>query len=344
MLLADFGAEVIRIDRVGTPPMEPSDPTNRGRIARVDLDLKSDTGRRAARDLACHCDVLVEGFRPGVMERLGLGPELLSGQNARLIFARMTGWGQYGPLAAKAGHDLNYIALSGALAGIGPRNGKPVPPLNLVGDFGGGSLYLVFGIAAALVERATSGRGQVIDAAICDGVASLMAFPNWLYTSDVFGGVEARASNAFDGGRFYYNCYECSDGTYIAVAAGEPQFYRQLCEGMGVWSDPDFAEHGQEAAGAERRIAVAERIFRSRSRDDWCAIFEQRDACFTPILWPSEAAGHPHHQARGVLMHVEGHLQPAPAPRLSRTPGSIRGLTLSPPVTSEEALARWNVA
>lgn len=341
MLLADFGAEVIRVDRVGAQPPDRSDATTRGRVARVVLDLKTGDGRKAARALAAECDVLVEGFRPGVMERLGLGPEEVVADNPRLIFARMTGWGQSGPLAAKAGHDLNYISLSGALAGIGQRGGKPVPPLNLIGDFGGGSLYLVMGILAALVERATSGKGQVIDAAICDGVASLMAFANWLYASDAFEGREARGANAFDGGRFYYNCYECADGAYVSVGAGEPQFYRQLCEGMGVWGDPDFALHGQERDGAEQRIAAAERIFRAKTRDEWCAIFADREACFTPVLWPSEAADHPHHRARGTLMMVDGEVQPAPAPRLSRTPGWVRGLGPVEPETVADALRHW---
>jgi alpha-methylacyl-CoA racemase len=342
MLLSDMGAEIIRIDRPGAQPPDPTDATQRGRIGTVVLDLKAPADVSAALDLIAKADILVEAFRPGVMERLGLGPDVARARNERLIYGRMTGWGQSGPLAMKAGHDINYISLSGALAGIGLAGQKPTVPLNLVGDFGGGSLYLVVGLLAALVERATSGKGQVVDAAVCDGVASLMAMPNWLYRSEVWEGREERGANAFDGGRFYYNCYECADGKFVAVGAGEPQFFRQLCEGMGVADDPDFAVHGQELEGAKRRIEMAERIFRSKTQEEWCAIFADRDACFTPVLWSSEAPTHPHHQARGVLVEVAGVPQPAPAPRFDRTPGEIQGVTPVQPIGLAAALRLWD--
>ena len=342
MLLSDMGAQIVRIDRPGAPSPDPTDATMRGRVGTVALDLKAPEDAAAALELTARADILVEGFRPGVMERLGLGPDVVMVRNARLIYGRMTGWGQSGPLATKAGHDINYISLCGALAGIGPADGKPTIPLNLVGDFGGGSLYLVVGVLAALVERAASGRGQVIDAAVCDGVASLMAMPNWLYRSPVWDGREARGANAFDGGRFYYNTYECADGAYISVGAGEPQFYRQLCEAMGIADDPDFALHGQESEGSQRRIEAAARIFRSKTRDEWCAIFADRDACFTPVLWPSEAAAHPHHAARNVLLDVGGVPQPAPAPRFDRTPSAVQGLTPPRPIALATALNAWS--
>ena len=342
MLLSDMGAQVVRIDRPGAPAPDPTDATMRGRLGTVLLDLKAQDGAAAALDLMGKADVTVEGFRPGVMERLGLGPEIATGRNERLIYGRMTGWGQTGPLARKAGHDINYISLSGALAGIGQAGGKPVIPLNLVGDFGGGSLYLVVGILAALVERASSGKGQVIDAAVCDGVASLMAMGNWLYRSDAFEGREERGVNAFDGGRFYYNCYECADGAFVSVGAGESLFYQQLCEAMGLADDPDFAVHGHFSEGAQRRIEIAERIFKSKTRDEWCRIFADRDACFTPVLWPSEAPFHPHHVARNVLTDVGGVPQPAPAPRFARTPGAIQGLTPSQPLLLGEVLQAWS--
>ena len=342
MLLSDMGARVIRIDRPGAAAPDPTDATVRGRLGTVSLNLKDSAERATAEDLIEAADVLVEACRPGVMERLGLGPDRALARNPRLIYGRMTGWGQTGPLSQMAGHDINYISLCGALASIGPAGGKPTLPLNLVGDYGGGSLYLVTGILAALLERHRSGCGQVVDAAICDGAASLMALPNWLLRQEQNDPREERGVNVADGGRFFNNSYECADGKYIAVGSIEPQFYRQLCEAIGVADDPLFMPQSYAAAGARERIVRAEAIFRTKTRDEWCAIFEGRDACFTPVLWPSEAPHHPHNADRGIFVELGGVPQPAPAPRFGRTPAAIQGLTPAEPRTAAEMLALWD--
>ena len=314
MLLADMGAEVLRIEREGGNGW-PNPVADRGRRV-LALDIRSEAGRARCLELAAGADVLIEGFRPGVMERLGLGPDALRERNPRLVYGRMTGWGQDGPLARAAGHDINYIALSGALAAIGGRDGRSVPPLNLLGDFGGGSLFLAFGILAALWERERSGLGQVVDAAIVDGVASLMGF---------FAGSGldlARERSLLGGAAPFYRCYTCADGRQIAVGALEPQFYRELLERCGAPAerldgrdDPaNWAAHGR----------CLEALFASRPRDHWCALLEGSDACFAPVLSLAEAAQHPHLQARGLYRPHAGHQQVAPAPRLSRTPGRAR--------------------
>ncbi len=317
MLLSDLGAEVLRIDRPGGNSW-PNPVSDRGRYT-IELDIRSEQGRLAALETCDHADVVIEGYRPGVMERLGLGPEILSTRNPRLIVGRMTGWGQVGPLASAAGHDINYIALTGALAAITDQNGRPTPPLNLVGDFGGGSLYLALGVVAALVERERSGRGQVIDAAIVDGTASLMA---------MFGGLVASSNFSLDpdknllGGRApFYRCYKCADDKYVAVGAIEPQFYAELLQKSGA--PADFSIRQNDPVTWPERAALLEDIFQQKTRDDWCALLEGSDACFAPVLTYAESAAHSHMAARDIYVEVDGVLQAAPAPRFSRTPQDI---------------------
>ena len=317
MLLADQGAEVIRIDRPGGHDPVRHDPvTLRGRKQHLMLDLKSEAGRAALLALVDSADILIEGFRPGVMERLGLGPADCHVRNARLVYGRMTGWGQSGPLAERAGHDINYIALAGVLHAIGtaaPAGGKPIPPLNLVADMGGGALYLVFGVLAALLRARASGEGQVVDAAMVDGSLSLMAM--------IFGRVATghwqdgvRAANALDGGRPWYDIYGTADGRFMAVGANEPQFYRLLCEGLGLTA-AEAAQRDDPSAWPALRQCIAQR-FATRTRDEWAAHFEQSDACVSPVLTMAEAAVHPHNVARGNVLRVAGVTQPAAAPRI----------------------------
>jgi len=330
MLLADMGADVVRIEREGGNGW-PNPVADRGRSLLV-LDIRSAAGRERCLELAEQADVLIEGFRPGVMERLGLGPEVLRARNPRLVYGRMTGWGQSGPLARAAGHDINYIALTGALAAIGGREGTAIPPLNLVGDFGGGSMFLAFGIMTALWERERSGLGQVVDAAIVDGVSSLMSF---------FAGSRlelARERNLLGGAAPYYRCYACADGREIAVGPLEPQFFSELVERIGA---PASLYEGREdpANWAEHAQCLAE-LFASRTQAEWCALLEGSDACFAPVLTLDEAPQHPHLQARGVYQELGGMQQVAPAPRLSRTPGQARPalrLDADAPVWGERA-------
>lgn len=330
MLLSDLGAEVLRIDRPGGNGW-PNPVIDRGRHT-LEIDIRSEEGRARVLELIEHVDVLVEGYRPGVMERLGFGPEPMLAQNPHLIYGRMTGWGQAGPLAKAAGHDINYIALTGALAAITDDKGQPVPPLNLVGDFGGGSLYLALGIVAALFERTLSGRGQVIDAAIVDGTTSLMAMFSGLITSGQIS--LERDRNLLSGAAHFYRCYECSDGKYVSVGAIEPQFYAQLLERMGA---PDDLRDGQNdpANWAEHGDALAA-LFREKTRDQWCQILEGTDACFAPVLTFEEAPSHPQLETRGAYVDVDGVSHPAPAPRLSRTPCDI-----APGGDGEELRQRW---
>ncbi|MCW3147811.1 CoA transferase [Stutzerimonas stutzeri] len=318
MLLADMGAEVLRIDREGGTGW--SNPVvDRGRKV-MTLDIRNDAGRARCVELAQGADVLIEGFRPGVMERLGLGPDELLARNPRLIYGRMTGWGQTGPLAKAAGHDINYIALTGALAAIRGESGPAVPPLNLVGDFGGGSLYLAVGILAALWERERSGQGQVIDAAIVDGVSSLMTFFAGLLPS---GRIDMqRERNLLGGAAPNYRCYVCADGREIAVGALEPQFWGELLQRIGA---PEPLQDGcaDAAAWPEQGAALAH-LFARRTQAEWCALLEGTDACFAPVLPLAEAAQHVHLRQRGVYENLDGLLQAAPAPRFSRTPGKAR--------------------
>jgi alpha-methylacyl-CoA racemase len=317
MLLADMGAEVVTLDRVGAGKNLKS-VAGRGRKV-VELDLKDKAAVAQALDLLSHADALIEGFRPGVMERLGLGPDVVHARNPRLVYGRMTGWGQEGPMAQAAGHDINYISLTGALAAIGGKD-KPVPPLNLVGDFGGGALYLVVGVLAALIEATKSGKGQIVDAAMCDGAASLLAMFYDLVAAGRW--TVQRDSNFIDGGAHFYGVYECACGHFISLGSIEPQFYALLRQHAGL-SDPAFDHQMDQKAWPELKQKLAE-VFKTKTREQWCSIMEGTDVCFAPILTMSEAPKHPHMVARGTFVTRHGVTQPAPAPRFSRTPSAIR--------------------
>lgn len=318
MMLADHGAEVIRIDRIGGGVMDQNPAGefwNRSRKG-IAIDLKSERGKALVRKLCAGADAVIEGYRPGVMERLGLGPDILLGDNPKLVFGRMTGWGQDGPYANMAGHDINYVALSGALHAIGRKGEKPVPPLNLVGDFGGGGMMLAFGMLAALLEAQKSGRGQVVDAAMTEGSAVLMAM---IYSMQAQGRwSDERGSNFVDGAAPFYDTYETADGKYIAVGAIEPQFYKTFIALIGFGDDPDFAEQNDRRAWLAQKQKIETRI-KSKSRADWSAIFDGQDACVAPVMSLTEAPGHPHNQARGAFVEVNGAQHPTPAPRYSRS-------------------------
>lgn len=337
MLMADLGADVVRLDRVGvTPP--PFDLLARGRTL-VSVDLKDAAGVASALDLADRADVLIEGFRPGVMERLGLGPEVACTRNPRLVYARMTGWGQTGPLSHAAGHDLNYLALTGALFAMGRPDSPPSPPLNLAADFGGGALYLAFGVCAALIERAHSGRGQVIDAAMTDGAASMATLFYGLRAAGIW--QDLRGENLLDGGAPFYDCYECACGGFVAVGSLEPQFYKLFLEQLGLSDDPLFTGPQMDrTAWPARKVAVAQ-VFRTRTKAEWSTLLEGSDVCFAPVLDWSEAPSHPHNQARGTFQEIAGITQPATAPRFSRTPGSIQGPPPQAAVQIDRIRERW---
>lgn len=316
MLLADMGAEVVRIERKGARTGNPVVERARHRVA---VDIKSEEGRRFCHQACRHADVVVEGFRPGVMERLGFGPEELIAANPRLIYARMTGWGQQGPLAKAAGHDLNYIAVTGALDAIGKRDDLPVPPQNLVGDFGGGSLYCALGILAALYERERSGRGQVVDAAIVDGVTSLMSFFFGLPHSALR--TTERGAGLLGGAAHFYRCYRCKDGKEISVGAIEPQFYAELLDRIDA---PAELRDGQmDTANWDSYGERLATLFATKTQAEWCAVLEGTDACFAPVLPLDEARHHPHMKARECYVEHNGRWHTAPAPRFSRTPGAI---------------------
>lgn len=337
MLLSDMGADVVRIDRPGGRTF-PSDLTARGRRL-VALDLKQPEGVDQALSLIACADALIEGFRPGVMERLGLGPDAALARNPRLVFGRMTGWGQNGPLSHASGHDLNYLALSGALHAMGRADGPPAPPLNLVGDFGGGALYLAMGICAALLEAQRSGQGQVIDCAMTDGTASLATFFFGMRAAGLWN--DERGANLLDGGAPFYDCYACACGGYIAIGALEPQFYSLLLEKLGLQGKAAFAgpQHDRSQWPA-RREALTE-LFLTQPRAHWCALMEGTDICFAPVLTWAEAPNHPHNQARNTFIEVSGLLQPNVAPRFSRTPGAVQGPPPQEPVKLAEVLASW---
>ena len=318
MLLSDMGADVLRLDRPGGQ-RRGKNIISRGRLS-FELDLKRPEHLDCGLALAVRADVLLEGFRPGVMERLGLGPEQLLALNPKLVYGRMTGWGQTGPLAAAAGHDINYIALSGALDAIGAPDGPPVPPLNLLGDYGGGSLFLVMGVLAAVLEAKQSGRGQVVDCAICDGVVSMLSLFHTLSALGQWN--NQRGTNSLDGGAHYYTTYECADGRYIAVGAGEAKFYAAFRKLAGL-TDPEFDKQRDYSAWPSLK-RKAQAVFRTKTRDEWIAIFEGSDACVVPVLSMSEAMQHPHLQARASAVDIDGLRQTAPAPRFSRTPSSIQ--------------------
>jgi alpha-methylacyl-CoA racemase len=318
MMLADMGADIVTLTRGEQKQGLRGGIMMRGRRLIV-ADLKDKACAAEVLNLLDGADVLIEGYRPGVMERLGFGPDVVQTRNKRLVYARMTGWGQSGPLANAAGHDINYIAITGALAAIGER-AKPVPPLNLVGDYGGGALYLVVGILAALLEAWTSGQGQVVDAAMCDGAASLMSIFCELSAAGRW--KDGRESNLLDGGAHFYGTYQCKDGEFVALGSIEPQFYAELRRLAGL-TDPVFDRQMDPHAWPEMKAKMAD-IFKTKTRAEWCAIMEGTDVCFAPVLALSEAPQHPHMAARGVFVDHEGVRQPAPAPRFSRTPSEIR--------------------
>jgi alpha-methylacyl-CoA racemase len=338
LLLAELGADVVRVDRPGggtqlVPPEQ--DALNRSRPS-IAVDLKVPAGRDVVLRLVDAADVLVEGLRPGVTERLGVGPDECLARNPRLVYARMTGWGQDGPLADRAGHDINYLGLTGALHAIGTAE-APVVPLNIGADFGGGALFLVVGVLAALLERGTSGRGQVVDAAMVDGASSLVTMVYGLLGAGAW--QDRRAANLLDGAAPFYGTYACADGRHVAVGAIEPQFHAQLLAGLGIDAD----EHGRQldvARWPEQRARIAA-AFAARTRDEWAAAFAGTDACVTPVLGLTEAPHHPHLAARGTFADRGGHPEPAPAPRFSRTPGAVRGEPRAPGQDTRTALAAW---
>jgi alpha-methylacyl-CoA racemase len=337
MLLADLGAEVLAVDRpaagaAGWPVL-----FARGR-RRVAVDLKHPDGPGVVLDLVASADALVEGFRPGVAERLGIGPEACLARNPRLVYGRVTGWGQDGPLAPAAGHDIDYIAVAGALHPVGPAGGPPVPPLNLLGDFGGGGMLLALGVVAALLEAGRSGQGQVVDAAMVDGAALLTTQLHELLAAGLW--TDRRGANLLDGAAPFYAVYETADGRHLAVGALEPQFWAELLDRVGLDPDDLPAQHDRTGWPVLRR-RLAER-FRSRTRDEWCALLEGTDACVAPVLSLSEAPAHPHNQARVAFIEVAGVTQPAPAPRFGRTPCAQPA---PPPSgdTPEQTLAAWGL-
>jgi crotonobetainyl-CoA:carnitine CoA-transferase CaiB-like acyl-CoA transferase len=342
MLLADMGATVLRIDRVaesglGVPVPQRYDFTRRSR-ATIGLDLKNPAAVEFALKLIDGSDALLEGFRPGVMERLGLGPDVCLRRNPRLAYGRVTGWGQQGPLAHAAGHDMNYIALTGALHAIGREGQKPTPPLNLVGDYGGGALYLVTGLLAAIIAARSTGVGQVVDAAMVDGALSLMTPIYAMAEAGRMGG--PRGTNYLDSGAYFYEVYECSDGGLISIASIEAKFHAELLQRLEIDPAGMPAQHDRAGWPAWKEKLAA--IFRTRTRDDWCSRLEGTDVCFAPVLSMQEAHAHPHNQARGAFIEVDGVRQPAPAPRFGTT-------TLDTPrapgaVTPAEALAAWGVS
>jgi alpha-methylacyl-CoA racemase len=303
------------------------------------MDLKSPDAVEACLKLFEKADIVFEGFRPGVMERLGLGPDVALARNPRLVFGRMTGWGQTGPYALAAGHDQNYIAITGALHAIGTAD-KPVPPLNLVGDFGGGALYLAFGLLAGVIHARASGEGQVIDCAMSDGAASLMAMFYGMKAAGVW--TDDRRSNLLDGGAHFYDTYRCSDGKWVSIGSIEPQFYALLLEKTGI-SDPDFKSQMDRGLWPSLRERLAE-VIATKTRDEWCEIMEATDVCFAPVLTLDEAPRHKHNAARQTFVEVEGVTQPAPAPRFSATPGAIAGPPPAIGADTAAVLSEWGFA
>ena len=344
MLLSDMGADVLRIDRtadagVGVGMDAKYSLLNRGRRS-VALDLKRPEAIEAVLRLVAKADALIEGFRPGVTERLGLGPDHCLARNPRLIYGRMTGWGQQGPLAHASGHDINYIALSGALHSIGRKGEAPVPPLNLVGDFGGGALYLALGVVAGLLEAQKSGQGQVVDAAMVDGAASLMTLIYGMHGLGVWN--NERGDNILDTGAHYYDVYETRDGKYVSIGAIEAKFYEELLRLSGLKGEalPHQQDRNSWPAMKER----LKKLFRTKTRDEWCKIMEGSDVCFAPVLSMDEAPRHPHNLHRGTFVEQGGVTQPGPAPRFSRTPSAIQRPPATPGEHTEAALRDWGFA
>ena len=336
MMMSDMGADIVTIARKGQVKADTGNFLQRGRRL-IELDLKSAEGVATALDLVAKADVLVEGFRPKVMERLGLGPEIALARNPKLVYGRMTGWGQEGPLSQAAGHDINYIAITGALDSFRASNGELVSPLNLVGDYGGGALYLVVGVLAGVIEAKTSGKGQVVDAAMCDGASSLITMFHALAAMGQW--TSTPRENLLDGGAHFYRVYETKDGRHFSVGAIEPQFYKELLERAGI-TDAAFAAQTDRSgwAGLSDKLAA---IFKTKTRDEWATLLEGTDACAMAVQTLHEAPDHPHLKARETFVVREGKVQPAPAPRFSRTPSAIGASPATGPVAAKDALAAW---
>jgi len=347
MALADLGAEVLRLDRAtdverGSAifPASPFASLDRNRRS-AGIDLKHPEAAETVLRLCESADVLLEGFRPGVAERLGVGPEAVAARNPRVVYGRMTGWGQDGPMASEPGHDINYIALAGVLAHIGPAGGPPVPPINLIGDFGGGGLLLAFGVLAAIIERHTSGVGQVVDAAMVDGSAMLMS--TFVGMSAMGFWSDERGTNMLDGGAHFYGVYETADASWISIAAYEPKFYAEFARLMGpLGLELDPATQMDQTRWPEWKDALAA-IFRTRTREAWVEFFADHEVCFAPVLTMGEAREHPHNVARRTFVEVEGAPQPAPAPRFSRTPGAIERTPVPPGHDTRTILTEWGL-
>lgn len=343
MVLADLGAEVIRVERTAMPEPRPGAVDRRLVLTRgrgaIGVDLKDPRGVELILRMAEHADVLLEGFRPGVVERMGLGPEVCRSRNPALVYGRITGYGQEGPLAQEAGHDINYISVAGALSPIGRRGEGPLPPLNLLGDFGGGGMLLAMGVLAALYERSRSGFGQVVDAAMVDGAALLTTQLHEIRGLSAWH--DERGTNFMDTGSHYYNVYETADGQFVSVGAMEPHFYRSFMHGLG-FADADMPQQDDRTQWEELTRRVAD-IIRTQSRDEWLTVFEGTDACVTPVLSLSEAPAHPHNRARGTFVEADGIVEPAPAPRFSRTPPPPPSPVPEPGDHCTEALVRWGV-
>lgn len=339
MMLADMGAEVILVERrLDTSKTRIPDCNRRGKKS-IAINLKDPEGVETLLKLVEKADALLEGFRPGVMERLGIGPDVCLERNPKLVYGRMTGWGQYGPLAHAAGHDINYISLTGALGAIGNAGGKPVPPLNLVGDYGGGAMFLVCGMLAALLESHKSGKGQVIDVAMTDGSAVLMSIFNSLHKMGLW--KAERGINMLDSGAHYYDTYECKDGKFVSIGSIEPQFYALLMQKAEL-SPEDFKSQNNSSKWPEQKEKLTA-IFKAKTQAEWCEIMEGSDVCFAPVLDFIEAQSHPHNVARETYIEVDGFMQPAPAPRFSRTPSEVQHGSHASGEDTEEVLKSWGI-
>ena len=345
MMLSDMGAEVIRVERVQAVRDTQSSNANwdvmqRGR-KNVAIDLKHADGVEALLQLVEKADAMIEGFRPGVMERLGVGPDVCLARNKKLVFGRMTGWGQDGPYANAAGHDINYIALAGALAHFGRAGEAPVPPLNMVGDFGGGGMLLAYGVVCALLEAQRSGAGQVVDAAMVDGSAILMSM-FWGFKNIGLHDENARGTNMLDSGAHFYDVYKCSDGKFVSIGSIEPQFYAQLLQLTGLASDAEFANQQDRTMWPKLKQRLTE-VFATKTQAEWCKMMEGTDVCFAPVLTMSEAAKHPHNVARKTFIEIAGTTQPAPAPRFSRTVASLPTAPVGAGANTREVLQSWGI-
>lgn len=342
MMLADMGADVLRIDRASAAGQKGNaaaakDVLNRGRRS-IAVDLKSEAGRQAVLDLVSKADALLEGFRPGVMERLGLGPEDCQSVNERLVYGRMTGWGQEGPWAKMAGHDINYIAIAGALHAFGRKGERPTPPINMVGDFGGGGMLLAFGLVCGMLEAAKSGKGQVVDAAMVDGSAILMTMIHAFMAMGMW--KDERGVNLLDTGAHFYDVYETADGQYLSVGAIEPQFYSEFLDKLGLSDDPAFNAQMDSAVWDRLKEKVSAQV-KTKTRDDWAQIFDGSDACVAPVLSITEAPHHPHNTHRKTFIEVNGIAQAAPAPRFSKTPAATPAPAPTPGEHTAAALLDW---